>query len=235
MERIAVQRAGQTLERSPRTPGVRPSRQPAAQTSMMDGGLLDTRSGGIKAPVSPRLKPAPASPASAEKAPERFVGIVGEIALYLSSDTLLLVDRQRAATLITYHRLLARSGGTPLPRPLSIKLNAKQRESLSARSETLSRLGFELNAFGEGSHLLARAPEALSGESAIQWLGDYLSGADGDSQGPAEWTMAQTQSAETWETVNAKALYEATLLVVPEGEKDICTRLPQSRLKELCP
>ncbi len=104
----------------------------------------------------------------------------------IDSEGLLIVDQHVAHERILYEQVLERLTTSPLESqrlltPLVLELSPAQVEALGARAEDLSRLGFEVEPFGDRSVHVAAVPAIVRVEAAaaaIRALADDLDGRD---------------------------------------------------------
>jgi DNA mismatch repair protein MutL len=103
-----------------------------------------------------------------------------------------LIDQHAAHERVLYERLQAERApltvaSQGLLEPQVIELLPRQHEVIEVNRETLARLGFSIEPFGENAFLVRAVPAALAGANLVQTIGEIIDEATAD------------QSATSWE------------------------------------
>jgi DNA mismatch repair protein MutL len=132
----------------------------------------------------------------------RLLGQV--LATYLvaeTSDGLVLIDQHAAHERVLYEGLRAswREGGVarqPLLITETVELAPARVARIAAAAEPLLRLGFEVDAFGEGAVAVRAIPALLSGHDPVSLLRDIADSLDTDPGGDAG-ALRHSEAADT--------------------------------------
>lgn len=94
-------------------------------------------------------------------------------------DGLYLIDQHAAHERILFEQVLAQQESAAvevqyLLEPLPIELNARQKELLNSRQESLAQFGFTLEPFGDRTYLLRAVPAILNGQEADEVIKEVL-------------------------------------------------------------
>jgi len=132
-----------------------------------------------EAPVAPR--PVPKEQAPSFKLP--VLRVLGQLAqTYIIAegpDGMYLIDQHSAHERILYEKLLAARASMAvasqqLLNPLTLELTPRQREAMATYGDALAELGFQLEAFGQGTYLVRAVPALLKEGDIAQVIGELL-------------------------------------------------------------
>ncbi len=134
---------------------------------------------GVEAPVQPTLEPAASQPAPKPPGHPVLATLAGTYFDTIDGDDLVLVDQHAAHERVLYEEAERALRGTPQVRqslllPLTLDLTPDEARVLEEYGEEISKLGFEVSAFGGRSVLVEGVPAGLRRWEHGQALRDIL-------------------------------------------------------------
>jgi DNA mismatch repair protein MutL len=214
--------------------------EPRPESDWAFAGPRPERSGeGASAPLFPTAI-APSGPAM------RFseLRLLGQVlATYLVAETadgLVLIDQHAAHERVLYEGLRAswREGGVarqPLLITETVELAPARVARVAAAADRLLRLGFEVEAFGEGAVAVRAIPALLSGHdpvSLLRGIADSLDAASGDTTG----ALRHPESADAiFASLACHAARRAGERLEPREQQAILTALDTIPFAPTCP
>lgn len=166
---------------TPRSPSIPPAPlervPPPVAVPFFDRAVPDETDRGVAPDVPGTVSGAPALPSLTQL---RRTWI-----LYEHDDGLVLIDQHSAHERVLYERFMRQfsSGGAPSQRlllPETVHLSPAEAEALEAHAGELTRLGYELEAFGGHSVIVHAVPSPHPRFDALRCLRESLQGLTGD-------------------------------------------------------
>lgn len=148
-------------------------------------------------------------------------------------DGLYLIDQHAAHERILFEKIIAQQEQRkvevqPLLEPLSIELDAKQRELLNTKGEILAQFGFTIEPFGDSTFLLRAVPSILGGERLEETVKEILDTLEEDSP------LSKTEQ-KTAMSLACHGAIRAGKVLSHEEMRKLVQQLEMAALPRTCP
>ena len=148
-------------------------------------------------------------------------------------DGLYLIDQHAAHERVMFEKIMAQRAQRKveiqgLLEPLTVELNANQRERLSSRGEVLAQFGIEIEPFGDRTYLVRAMPAMLKVEEVAEAVREILD------------SLEEDDSAAKWEERIALSLachsaVRAGKVLSQEEMRGLVQQLEKAALPRTCP
>jgi DNA mismatch repair protein MutL len=188
------------------------------ESASSDWVLAESGNRSSAQPTEPAALPGLATPTSEPRSPSLQFGnlrLLGQLlASYLlveGKEGLLMVDQHAAHERVLYERLRAEWLDRGVERQglllsIEIELDPLAANALAEQSETVERLGFEIEPFGEGAVVVRSIPALLSGRDPTPLVRDLAAELQALPVGPADDSSSNSNANSTsYSTANSIA------------------------------